>query len=96
LYTIIAEKLKVVTKEKLREILKTSREPITVTFKKANGATREMLCTLNPSYIPENLLGSAGKAKEQPHLLTVYDLEEDAWRSINFTHPVHYETEVLD
>lgn len=85
-----------VTKEQLRNLLRGSPEPLEVTFIKANGQKRLMVCTLNPALIPEELLGSAGKAKEHDHLLTVYDVEEDAWRSVNFKYPVEYETQVAD
>lgn len=85
-----------VTKETLRKLLRSSSEPLEVTFIKASGQKRMMLCTLNPELIPSELLGSAGKTKEHEHLLTVYDVEEDAWRSINFTFAVDYETQVTD
>ena len=69
--------------------------PITVTFTKADGTERDMLCTLDPSRLPAvPMVTVAGKLDEagiprqrkQPdeHSIRVYDLEKNEWRSFRF------------
>lgn len=49
-----------------------------VTFKKADGTIRVMECTLADYLLPE----VKGTGRPTPdHLVLVYDLEKDAWRS---------------
>lgn len=54
---------------------------ITVIFTKKNGTEREMLCTLCPEYIPIDMSGTSTSV-EKEGLLTVWDLENDGWRTI--------------
>lgn len=49
-----------------------------VSFEKADGSTRNMLCTLNNNYI---LVESAGKSKENDKVVVVWDVEKNEWRS---------------
>jgi hypothetical protein len=70
------------------------KQPITVTFTKADGTDREMLCTLNPEMLPEPNVpvtpvdGIVKEAKERKkpdeHSLRVFDLEKKEWRSFRF------------
>jgi len=49
-----------------------------VTFTKANGDERIMLCTLKSEHLP---IGGSGKTGvERPGVITVWDLEAKAWR----------------
>lgn len=67
---------------------------ITVTFTKADGTDREMLCTLNPEQLPEPNVpvgpvdGIVKETKERKkpdeHSLRVFDLEKNEWRSFRF------------
>ena len=53
-----------------------------VEFTKIDGTHRSMLCTKNIKNIPvEDLPQGTGK-KIYEHLISVYDLEKHAWRSI--------------
>jgi hypothetical protein len=51
-----------------------------VRFTKKDGTEREMLCTLLPDKLPPT---KGGTRKLPDHLITVFDLEKNDWRSIN-------------
>ena len=53
----------------------------TVKFQKRNGDIRTMQCSLNPTVVPEKIDLQVNEEKNNPDLLTVYDLEEKGWRS---------------
>lgn len=57
-----------------------------VSFTKANGEQREMLCTLRPDLIPPQPVSENEKSprKENPDVQAVWDLEKEAWRSFRF------------
>lgn len=69
------------TVEELKELLYT-RDEVLVKFIKKDGTERIMRCTLSSNVIPP-IFGTSVKGPE--HLITVYDLDKDAWRSINLT-----------
>lgn len=52
-----------------------------VTFSKANGFVRTMVCTLIPDFLPLPEAATVPDRKYPDDLITVWDLEEDAWRS---------------
>lgn len=58
---------------------------VTVVFEKVDGNIREMKCTLNKDYMPAQLLTeeqNAAKVRtENPDLLSVWDVENNGWRS---------------
>lgn len=67
--------------------------PITVTFTKADGTDREMLCTLDYLRIPSPPVTSSvdgivkeSKERKKPdeHSIRVFDLEKKEWRSFRF------------
>ena len=68
--------------------------PVTVTFVKADGTEREMLCTLDPGRLPEPNMpvgpvdGIVKESKERKkpdeHSLRVFDLDKNEWRSFRF------------
>ena len=67
------------------------KQPITVTFTKADGTDREMLCTLRPEDLPLVSMPIDGIVKESKqrkkpdeHSLRVFDLEKKEWRSFRF------------
>ena len=51
-----------------------------VTFTKVNGEERVMRCTLHNSVLPEQPI-SGIKKKENQETLSVWDLDNDGWRS---------------
>jgi hypothetical protein len=67
---------------------------ITVTFVKADGAVRDMNCTLDWERIPadkqpqdvpvEKLLETKKRKQPDEHSLRVFDLEKQEWRSFRF------------
>lgn len=63
----------------LRKII--HNDVVTVVFKKKDGSTREMLCTTLPS-----ILGLSGDVYSEPSetIVTVWDLENEGWRSFKF------------
>ena len=88
-------------KEQIRNWIKglLSTGEVTVTFIKADGTDRKMLCTLDGSKIPTKPLpptnstapvdGIVRESKRprkepDPHSIRVYDLEKTEWRSFRF------------
>ena len=84
-------------REWIRGLLHTNE--ITVTFTKADGTDREMLCTLNGTKIPlkpvapttstapvDGIVRESKKPRKapDPHSLRVFDLEKQEWRSFRF------------
>ena len=67
--------------KKKREILVEGlkRNVIKVTFTKVNGDERIMNCTLHDSVLPES--NGKSKKKENLEVLSVWDIDKDAWRS---------------
>lgn len=59
-------------------IHKLKTEQMLVTFTKKDGSVRAMLCTQNPDLIPE-VTYSTNTGPD--HLVCVWDLEKEAWRS---------------
>ncbi len=64
---------------------------ITVTFTKADGTDREMLCTLDPDKLPAvagpvDGIVKENKERKKPdeHSIRVFDLEKGEWRSFRF------------
>ena len=67
---------------------------ISVTFIKADGTDREMLCTLDGARIPQKptagpVDGIVRESKQprkepDPHSIRVFDLEKQEWRSFRF------------
>ena len=70
------------------------KQPITVTFVKADGTDREMRCTLNPEELPavvpigpvDGIVTESKKPRKDPKdpdpaVIKVYDLEARSWRS---------------
>jgi len=67
----------------LKDMLKMG--PVTVTFKKKDGSTRVMECTLDPKLLPEVTVTESAEPKRtkapNDSVMAVYDLEAKAWRS---------------
>lgn len=55
---------------------------VLVRFTKKDGSERLMRCTLNSDVIP---VVYGGSVKGPEHLITVFDLDKDAWRNINLS-----------
>ena len=74
----------VLNKQSIKDALYTGKTVIS--FTKANGEQREMLCTLRPDLIPEQPVSENEKRtrKENPDVQAVWDLEKEAWRSFRF------------
>ena len=86
---------KTVMRDWLRSLLQ--KQPITVTFVKADGTVRDMLCTLDWDRIPpkaikpktpsvDGIVKESKKPRKEPdpHSLRVFDLEKQEWRSFRF------------
>ena len=54
-------------------------EVVKVSFTKANGEARDMLCTLREDLLPKT--ESKGSKKKNEEAVAVYDLEKKDWRS---------------
>lgn len=82
-------------REWVRGLLQNSA--VTVTFVKADGTVRDMLCTLDGSRIPvtpvklitasvDGIVRESRKPKKEPdpHSIRVFDLDKQEWRSFRF------------
>lgn len=67
----------------LRDLLK--ENIVMVTFTKKNGEEREMLCTLREEFLPE-VSGDSTVSS----VVTVYDLENQGWRSFREDSVIDY------
>lgn len=79
--------------QELKELLAT--DIVTVTFTKKNGERRVMLCTTISEYLPETSSVEHTKPSTT-NLVTVWDLEQSAWRSFNFDSIRSIETEYFN
>ena len=67
----------------LKECLTESK--VLVTFKKKDGTIRNMLCTLNPEYMPQEPEGKEKKERKvNENVQVVYDIEAPGWRSFRW------------
>jgi len=88
-------------KEQIREWVRglLQNSEATVTFTKADGTDRDMLCTLDRSRIPvrpvapttstapvDGIMRESKKPKKEPdpHSIRVFDVEKQEWRSFRF------------
>ncbi len=55
---------------------------VRVEFTKLDGSHRSMLCTKNSSSIPPSAIPNGTGKKTNDSVISVYDLEKSAWRSI--------------
>jgi len=62
---------------------------IKVTFTKVNGDERVMRCTLHDSILPEQNIGGI-KKKENLDVLSVWDLDNNGWRSFRLDSVIDY------
>ena len=80
-------------REWVRGLLQNSA--VTVTFVKADGTMRDMLCTLDGSRIPvttvkplsvDGIVRESRKPRKEPdpHSIRVFDLDKQEWRSFRF------------
>lgn len=63
--------------------------PCRVTFIKKDGTQRTMLCTQNQDDIER--VGTSGGGSSSPNVVTVIDLEKDAWRCFKPESVIHFE-----
>ena len=68
------------TVEQLRAALTESK--VRVEFTKIDGSHRSMLCTKNATSIPAAAMPTGSNKKANNTVISVYDLEKSAWRSI--------------
>ena len=88
-------------KEQIRDWVRglLQNSAVTVTFTKADGTDRDMLCTLDHSRIPvsvakpvsttapvDGIVRESKKPRKEPdpHSIRVFDLEKQEWRSFRF------------
>jgi hypothetical protein len=66
--------------ESLKEILKESQ--VRVEFTKVDGTHRSMVCTKNINKIPVSSVPNGTGKKANDTVISVFDIEKTAWRSI--------------
>ena len=91
------DQIKLQIREWIKGLLQNSE--ISITFTKADGTDRDMLCTLDHSRIPvsvakpvsttapvDGIVRESRKPKKEPdpHSIRVFDLEKQEWRSFRF------------
>ena len=76
--------------EAIRNLLKT--DLVTVVFTKKDGTKREMHCTTIPEYLPE-IARSITNMPPKEDIVTVWDLEQNGWRSFLLDSIVSIETD---
>lgn len=76
--------------DELRKLLST--DIVTVTFTKKDGSRREMICTTISDYLPE----TSHSSMPADNLVTVWDLEQAAWRSFKFDSIKSIETDYFN
>lgn len=59
-------------------------QSLSITFTKTNGEERKMRCSLSPSVIPNQEKKTTRIKMENPDVLSVVDLEKNAWRSFRW------------
>jgi len=74
----------------LRNLLKS--DLVTVVFTKKDGSKREMHCTTISQYLPEVARGIVNMPPKED-VVTVWDLEQNAWRSFLFNSILSIETD---
>lgn len=75
---------KIMTKDEMKVLLK--QGTATIKFTKVDGTERVMKCTLKDGIIPivenvETIEMSTKSKKENPSILSVWDIEANGWRS---------------
>lgn len=78
--------------EELRDLLR--KDIVTVTFTKKDGSRREMICTTISDYLPE--LSGLHSSVPSDNLVTVWDLEQQGWRSFKFDSIQSIETDYFN
>lgn len=84
---------KAIIRDWVRSLLQ--KGAVTVTFVKADGTERAMLCTLDHTQIPETpakpvpvdgIVRESKKPRKEPdpHSIRVFDLDKQEWRSFRF------------
>jgi len=88
------DEVKLQIREWVRGLLQNGE--ISITFTKADGTDRDMLCTLDHSRIPvsiakpvqsvDGIVRESKKPRKEPdpHSIRVFDLEKQEWRSFRF------------
>lgn len=74
-------------KYELKEVIQNN--VVTVTFEKVDGNERTMKCTLIPEYLPNKVedgkqLLTESTRKENSANLSVWDVENNSWRSFRY------------
>lgn len=81
--------------DELREMLKT--DLATIVFTKKDGTKREMHCTMIPEYLPVMKEPNPNiKYGPSPTIVTVWDLEQNDWRSFKFDSILSIETDYFN
>lgn len=86
-----------IDREKLKSDLKDWQ--MTITFEKKDGSTRNLKCTLNEAFLPvmDKEKSEGNVRKENPNTLSVWDLENQGWRSfrLDSVQEVLYDAKVV-
>lgn len=70
---------------------------VNLVFKKVNGETRKMRCTLNEELIPEDKKSTgSGKRKSPQDSIAVFDLDKQDWRSFRYDSIIEFDGELTE
>jgi|688.fasta_scaffold05609_18 hypothetical protein len=69
---------------------------VNLKFLKANGEMREMRCSLNEDFIPEDKRPKDSGRKQPEDSIAVFDIEKQDWRSFRFDSIKEFDWELPD
>jgi len=78
----------------LRTLLTT--DVATIVFSKKDGSTRTMICTTMAEYLPEFEVSNEPLKSNESPIVTVWDLEQNGWRSFRFDSVKSIETDYFN
>ena len=67
---------------------------VEVIFNKVDGTERVMMCTLNPTILPESVEKEGGVKVRNPDVQCVWDVDNNGWRSFRFDSVVDFKVKV--
>ena len=75
-------------KPEIKDLLQT--KILRVKFTKTDGTERDMICTLKSDLLKEHVNKTDRKKKENENVLSVWDVEKDAFRSFRLDSLISY------
>jgi hypothetical protein len=81
-YVTASDSEREIMREWVRGLL--AQQEVIISFHRADGELREMLCTLEPSKLPAIVQENREPRKYNPDVCAVWDVRQGAWRSFRW------------